>query len=614
MRLELNENFGTVVTSKFRNFISSKFTEGDNCVCTWNTPLLSFDIYKEILTIDEYQYLISFFDAVKGSAGSFRYQDPTDYKGDYLLTTNELGFNTTAGELYPNPDGVRTTFQMVKLYRIDADNEVFRSITKPVQGTIVLFSGIGHSINYETGVVAFVSPPSADAVNKIQWEGEFDVVVSFESDVLPIKLITEDNGYAYYKLEQMKLVEQRESLPMYYSSLATAPMSNITIPFNSDRELSYKTLSYQSDAGFTFKKALRLNPIQGMELAETNLLTRHRTEYAILLWRVRFGNALPFMVEDMAGNTITVRFDMEELSITVVSEPSKGSEIYRITGMSVVQPLYASDSISYYCHLFEITRADNQVFRFTDFSSLLEIGGNTYHPNSGINPTATSAKLNEDRDNITFASIVSDLITEADLLSGAWNNAFLTVKVYNWRSYTQRILFSGYLGELTVGYEVDSVRRFSFESLGVQNKLARKWSQKTSYLCRHSFGDQTLGSCRYDFSHLIVNTSVTSVGSNGSLSLSVNLDASKQYYEKYGYILFTTGKNKGSRGLIKSVNGTQIVFWHGLPYRPSIGDAVQVYPGCEKSTEFCSQKYGNIVNYGGFPLLPGYDILSTIKK
>jgi uncharacterized phage protein (TIGR02218 family) len=51
-----------------------------------------------------------------------------------------------------------------------------------------------------------------------------------------------------------------------------------------------------------------------------------------------------------------------------------------------------------------------------------------------------------------------------------------------------------------------------------------------------------------------------------------------------------------------------------LPYDPSFhtiapGDAFSLTPGCDKSFATCQAKFGNGVNFRGFPHIPGNDFV-----
>jgi uncharacterized phage protein (TIGR02218 family) len=46
----------------------------------------------------------------------------------------------------------------------------------------------------------------------------------------------------------------------------------------------------------------------------------------------------------------------------------------------------------------------------------------------------------------------------------------------------------------------------------------------------------------------------------------------------------------------------------------SVGDAVTVTTGCDKQLETCRAKFGNAVNFRGFPHMPGNDFVTSYVR
>jgi uncharacterized phage protein (TIGR02218 family) len=67
-----------------------------------------------------------------------------------------------------------------------------------------------------------------------------------------------------------------------------------------------------------------------------------------------------------------------------------------------------------------------------------------------------------------------------------------------------------------------------------------------------------------------------------------------------GYLQIPDGSEQR---LIISQTGTTVKILY--PFKQSIsGTTVDVYQGCDHTAETCAQKFGNILNYGGFPFVP----------
>jgi uncharacterized phage protein (TIGR02218 family) len=78
-----------------------------------------------------------------------------------------------------------------------------------------------------------------------------------------------------------------------------------------------------------------------------------------------------------------------------------------------------------------------------------------------------------------------------------------------------------------------------------------------------------------------------------------------------GFLTFTSGADIGARFVIKShlQQGARatIALWTAPARAAAAGDAILVTAGCDKSPARCAARFGNIVNFRGFPHMPGND-------
>jgi uncharacterized phage protein (TIGR02218 family) len=83
------------------------------------------------------------------------------------------------------------------------------------------------------------------------------------------------------------------------------------------------------------------------------------------------------------------------------------------------------------------------------------------------------------------------------------------------------------------------------------------------------------------------------------------LPAHADNYFALGNAVFTSGLNAGLRMMIRSsVNSSGLLtLLAPMPFTIAIGDALTVYPGCDKTTTTCTA-FGNLINFGGFALIP----------
>jgi len=151
----------------------------------WSQSRGSWDISYGIQSKVDFTRVLKFFYARKGRAFGFRFKDWSDFE--------------VARQQFATADGADLTFQLTATYEDDDGYSYTRTITKPVEGTVsiwrnnVLLTETTHySINYNTGVVTFVTPGTNGHV--IEWAGEFDVPVRFERDSFDITLQHFDAG------------------------------------------------------------------------------------------------------------------------------------------------------------------------------------------------------------------------------------------------------------------------------------------------------------------------------------------------------------------------------------------------------------------------------------
>lgn len=85
-------------------------------------------------------------------------------------------------------------------------------------------------------------------------------------------------------------------------------------------------------------------------------------------------------------------------------------------------------------------------------------------------------------------------------------------------------------------------------------------------------------------------------------------------YFDHGKITFTSGLNSGLSMDIKSSLPGQITLFLPMPNAVQVGDAYTIVAGCDKSIETCKATFDNVVNFGGFPYLPGIDKIVQVGR
>jgi uncharacterized phage protein (TIGR02218 family) len=77
-------------------------------------------------------------------------------------------------------------------------------------------------------------------------------------------------------------------------------------------------------------------------------------------------------------------------------------------------------------------------------------------------------------------------------------------------------------------------------------------------------------------------------------------------YFALGAIKFTSGANAGLQRRcygFAHASGA-IAVKPAFPFIPNTGDTFDIYPGCDKTQQTCTAKFGNLVHFAGFPYVP----------
>jgi hypothetical protein len=101
-------------------------------------------------------------------------------------------------------------------------------------------------------------------------------------------------------------------------------------------------------------------------------------------------------------------------------------------------------------------------------------------------------------------------------------------------------------------------------------------------------------------------SSVAVIGVTSTQIFRASLPAQVDNYFALGNLVFTSGQNNGLRMMIRSslnASGTLSLI-APMPFNVAIGDTLTVYPGCDKSVATCTNKFSNVINYGGFTQIP----------
>jgi len=253
---------------------------------------------------------------------------------------------------------------------------------------------------------------------------------------------------------------------------------------------------------------------------------------------------------------------------------------------------------------WRLTRADGQVFGFTDHDLPLTFDGTMFEPESGL----TASEIRSGSDLSVDAQdaegvLTSTTITETDILDGRWDNAEVEIWRVNWQDVSQRVLMRrGAIGQVRRGRV-----QFVAEMRSLSHVLNQTVGRTFQATCDAALGDTRCGVNLNDPAYKGSGTVVTVAGDR-SFTVS-GLSSFADGWFALGTLTWTAGANVGRKAevLTHEVGSTDVtITLLEAPVRAiAAGDAFDIIAGCDKRFETCKAKFANALNFRGFPQIPG---------
>lgn len=155
-----------------------------------------------------------------------------------------------------------------------------------------------------------------------------------------------------------------------------------------------------------------------------------------------------------------------------------------------------------------------------------------------------------------------------------------------------------------IGQVSTSGQTFSAEFLGLTKQLEKPIVRPILPACPAALGDTE---CTVNLaSHTITGTLELVDVSGLVLTDTTNITAATNTYA-YGVITMTSGASSGYSMEVKSSTVGTVTLQENLPFGVSPGDTYSLVKGCDKKFSTCKDTFNNVVNFRGFPHLPGMD-------
>jgi uncharacterized phage protein (TIGR02218 family) len=263
-----------------------------------------------------------------------------------------------------------------------------------------------------------------------------------------------------------------------------------------------------------------------------------------------------------------------------------------------------SAGVTTLAHVWRFTRRDGGVFGFTDHDQSLSFDAIVCEPNEALAAGAIEKSLGLGVDTASVAgALSSDAISEEDLKRGLWDGARVDIYRVDWRDVAQRIhLFAGRIGEVRRG-----AHAFEAELRGLQAALNTPVGRVFSRFCDADLGDAR---CAKDIDTASFKGEgvVSAVLNSASFSATGLAAFAADWFTRGRLVWDSGGEAEVSAHQLQAGEAVlELLDAPGAVLTPGAG--FSVYAGCDKRHETCRVKFANVINFRGFPHMPGNDAL-----
>ena len=258
-----------------------------------------------------------------------------------------------------------------------------------------------------------------------------------------------------------------------------------------------------------------------------------------------------------------------------------------------------------------MTRKDGETYGFTDHDSDLMVGTVLCKADTGLTAHALEQTTGLSVDNTEALGLLSDAsITEQDIRAGRFDGALVEAWLVNWQAPSQSYLqFRGTVGELT-----REAGGFRAELVGQTEKLNRPQGRAYQKPCGAILGDKR---CTVNLADPAFSTEASAVINKSEIEFTFEgLTGFEDGWFERGRFVVKSGEGAGLVGIIRKDTTLpdgrrKIELWEAIRAEMHLSDLIQLEAGCDKRPETCKARFSNLLNFQGFPDIPGEDWLMS---
>ncbi len=261
-----------------------------------------------------------------------------------------------------------------------------------------------------------------------------------------------------------------------------------------------------------------------------------------------------------------------------------------------------------------VTRRDGVCLGFTDHDRALRFDGIVFRPGGGMTAQALVQGNGLSVDNSEALGVLNDAAIRAeDIEAGRYDGAEVRAWLVNWQVPEERALeFAGTIGEIRRG---DG--GFAAELRGLTEALNRPQGAVYQAPCPAVLGDAACG-VDLDAPGRSVEVAAGAVARGRVFRLPDLAGYAPGWFAR-GRVRVLSGRAAGLTGVVKidrlGADGLRrIELWQELRADVAPEDLIRLEAGCDKSAGTCALKFDNMLNFRGFPDIPGEDWLMSYPK
>ncbi|MEB2847143.1 DUF2163 domain-containing protein [Rhizobiales bacterium RZME27] len=253
------------------------------------------------------------------------------------------------------------------------------------------------------------------------------------------------------------------------------------------------------------------------------------------------------------------------------------------------------------CHCWRVFRRDGVVLGFTDHDGDLLVDGAHFLASSGFSASEEEAEAGLSASaGMVAGGFSSDVIAETDLAAGVYDGARVELLVVNWCAPDQFMRLS--LRE--IGEVSRAGGEFTAELRSLAHRLDQPQGRVYGRRCDASLGD---GRCRVDLAAYRGHGTVLLVRGRSRLVVA-GLQGFASGFFAQGVLRLEAGGELEADAHVLNADGTaDLTLWLPSERDIAVGQVFSVTAGCDKAFATCRKKFGNQLNFQGFPHVPGSD-------